>query len=230
MLTFGQRKLVVDAAEHAGFDVTVVRTWTSTGLSVGSRFELDLFLRHHAPPGPMTAGSGVVLREHVFVDARKRWVSLPGGPEFRIDDWRMSGDGRRAGPVWVRVRSASSGELRAAVGPIGRVPPYARELRRGTEVELPGGRSVVVRRNGPRPIGALRRIDITGAGVAWRATGSWAGTRLVDLSSGQLLFRSHLDGYRISVPREAERTALLLLLVAAQIPQSLSPFFWKSSI
>lgn len=47
LLTAWQRRSVVDAARSAGFDVTVINTWTSAGGNIGSRSELDRFRSLH---------------------------------------------------------------------------------------------------------------------------------------------------------------------------------------
>lgn len=174
----------------------------------------------------------MVLWERSFIDARSDWVSLSSGHEFRIDASEMTDDywRRGQGRISISVRSASIGEHAATVRQLSRIPPYVRELRHGLDIELADDRTVAVRRNGPRPLSRWRVVQIYGSGIEWRATGSWIGTRMVDLASGELLFRSHLNRYRIRIPVQGERAALLLALVTVQIPQSLSPFFWQNSL
>lgn len=47
LLTGGQRRAVISAAESAGFDVSVYRTWLSAGGGIGSVSELERFRREH---------------------------------------------------------------------------------------------------------------------------------------------------------------------------------------
>jgi hypothetical protein len=179
--------------------------------------------------GSLAAEYSVAIRERSFVEARSVWVPLAVGREFHVNDWRLADSCAPQGAVSVALRTDAR-EYRSTAHAMTRVPPTARDLRRGLQVEFGGGQVATVGRNGPRPLSRWRAVRISGPGIDWRANGSWVGTQLVDLATGEVLFRSKLDSYRIQLPADGDAASVLLVLIAAQVPQSLSPFFWKNSV
>lgn len=159
--------------------------------------------------------------------ARSDWVPLAGGLAFSVELKNRAYDPKALllRDVIVTLRSTGHDESRATVRSIRRLPPFAHQLRRGLVAEVEDGSTVEITRNWPRPFSVLRVVDIVGPGVAWRARGAWAGTRLEDQTTGELLFRSRLDRYQVRVTGADRQSALLLALIVAKIPQSVS-WYW----
>lgn len=134
------------------------------------------------------------------------WASADGGPLHRDESFSSF------------TVTTSTGEGLARLDEL--VPPTPR-IRRGIGGLSHGGPVQIVR-NGPRLLNRWRQTTVSGNRVMWLACGVGTGAQLVDVETGQRLWRSRGRESELLADLNAEAAALVIALAANEILQSMS--------
>lgn len=144
-------------------------------------------------------------------DTARRFVIGPYDATFAVP---------RTGGLRRGIEAAVTGPAGTATAWIAGEPSSLAMQLGGVEARA-GDRTVLLKRNRPALRRRHRTVTITGPGIDWRLRTAGRAAVITDVA-GRVLWRATPDGQQLRPDLAPDETALVLLLVYAQVPQSIS--------